>query len=77
MLGYRFGLIYLQKWRSKARCAIYKMRSICSADLNTSKSEELNYFILGDMFWSKTFVLHMKNEEQIEDAIGKSSLGAP
>lgn len=69
------GQSYLQKWKSEARLATHKVCSICSA-LNSSKSEELKKFITGDLFLSKTFVLHMNNKELMEDAIGQSSLSA-
>lgn len=69
------GLRYLQKQKSEARPAIYKVWSICSA-LNSSKSEELKSFTTGDLFLSKAFVLHVDNKELMEDATGQSSLSA-
>lgn len=69
------GLRYLQKQKSEARPAIYKVWSIRSA-LNSSKLEELKSFTTGDLFLSKAFVLHMDNKELMEDATGQSSLSA-
>lgn len=55
------GLSSLQKWKSEARSALYKVWSMCSA-LNSTKPKELNSFITGDLFSSKTLVLLVNNK---------------